>query len=138
MPVSGQREGFVALEGGKPIVTSEPTSVSEIRVVTGTMEINKHPGPEVFTMKYLPGTPISDSLRKLTYEFGQQTISRAPTKAEAEKMLNEQVAQAEKQKSELVVASVSDGTAWYAWIAGGFAALVVVSTTALWIQRRAR
>ena len=38
------------------------------------MEFNKRPGPEVFTIKYKPGTPISDNLRKLQYEFGQQKI----------------------------------------------------------------
>ena len=67
----------------------------------------------------------------MEYEFGQQKIGMKPSKAEAEKMLNEELVQAEEQKSELVVASTSEGSAWYARLPWGFAALVVVSLAAL-------
>ncbi len=138
MPVYGEKLGYVALVDKKVVVTKEPTSIDTIYVVGGTMEVNRRPGPEVFTIKYKPGTPISDNLRKLEYEFAQQEIAPRPTKAGVEKMLKEQLAQAEEQKSTLAVASASESPSWYAWLASGFGALVVVSLTALWIQRRAR
>jgi len=44
----------------------------KFRVVDGTMEFNKHPGPEVFTTNYKLGPPISESLRKLEDEWALQ------------------------------------------------------------------
>ena len=137
MPVSGVNTSFATGDDRNP-VSKTPTVVEEARVVDGSMEFNKHPGPEVFTIRYKPGTRISDTLRKLEYEYGAQPIAARPSKAEAEKMLKDQLAQAEKQKSTLVVASTSEGFAWYAWLPWGFAALVVISLAALWIQRRGR
>ena len=96
MPVSGRSIGYLAIGSDKrPFVTKEVTSDITMYVVDGTMEFNKRPGPGAFTIKYKPGTPISDNLRKLTYEFGQQKIDPRPTKADAARMLNEQLAKAE-------------------------------------------
>jgi len=136
MPVSGEMVGFVAVVDKKAVVTKDPTSRQTISVVGGTMEFNKRPGPEVFMMKYKPGTPISDHLRKLTYEFGQQKVAARPTRAEVQKMLDESIAKAEEQKSELVVASPPDRPDWASWLAWGFGALVLVSSAGLWVQRR--
>jgi hypothetical protein len=137
MPVSGESVGYGALGPDKrPIVTKEPTSIKKLYVNGGTMEFNKHPGPDVFFTRYKMGTPISDNLRKLTYEYGQQKIGLRPTKAEAEKMLNEQVARAEAQKADLVVASSSASFDWASWLAWGFGALALIFSVLLWIQRR--
>jgi hypothetical protein len=87
-------------------------------------------------MKYKPGTPISDSLRKLTNEYDRQKISPRPTKIEAEKMLNDQIAKAEEQKSELVVYSSSEGFAWMPWMPWVFGGAVLASSAAVWAQRR--
>jgi hypothetical protein len=136
MPVSGESVGFAALVDKKPVVTNEPTSTCRIYVVGGTMEFNKRPGRGVFTINYKPGTPISDNLRKLTYEFGQQQVGQKPTKADAEKMLSEQLSKAEEQKANLVVASPSEGVDWASLMFWGFSALVVISSVVLMIQRR--
>ncbi len=136
MPVSGQSLGYMALVDKKPVRTKEPTSIQNIYVVGGSMEFNKRPGPEVFTIKYKPGTPISDNLRKLQYEFGQQQLGPNPNKSEVQKMLNGLVANAEEQKAELVVASQSESFNWTSLIAWGFVVVVVVSSALLWIQRR--
>jgi hypothetical protein len=136
MPVAGEGVSYGALVDRKPVITKEPTVLDSIRVVDGTMEFNKHPGPETFTIKYKLGTPISDSLRKLNYEFGQQKIGSRPTKAAAEKMLNEQVAKAEEQKAELVVASPSQGFDWSSWSIYLLGAIVLILLIALGIQRR--
>jgi hypothetical protein len=138
MPIAGKDVGYGYMDGGKPLFSNEPTVLINMKVVAGTMEFNKHPGREVFTRKYRPGTPVSDQLRKLAYEFGQQKINAHPSKLEAEKMLNEQLAQAEAQKAELVVASPSEAFDWTRWLTWGFGALVLVSSVLLWTQRRGR
>jgi len=136
MPVAGDHVGYVGEVDNKPAVTKEPTRLESIYVVGGTMEFNKHPGREVFTIKYRPGTPISDNLRKLEYQFGQQKVGLKPTKGEVERMLSDQIAKAEEQKSELVVASPSQGFDWTPWIAWGFGAAALISSVAWWLQRR--
>lgn len=138
MPVSAVETGYLRLENQKIVFQNTPTRSQKIYVVGGTMQFNKHPGRDVFTIKYKPGTPISDSLRKLQYEFGQQKIGAKPTKAEAENMLKEQLAKAEEQKSALVVASTPEGLPWSTWLPWGFSVLVIASLTLLWIQRRGR
>jgi len=136
MPVAGEKVGYVARVDKKPVIFKEPQTLESIYVVDGTMEFNKQPGPEAFRIKYKLGTPISDHLRKLETEFGRQKIATTPTKSEAEQMLNEQVAQAEAQKSELVVASNSEGSGWWSWAVGGLGGIVVISLGALWVQKR--
>ena len=136
MPVSGESITYLARVDNKPMRMKDPQSIESISVLKGTVEFNKHPGPDAFTIKYKAGTPISDSMRKLEYAFGQQKIATNPTKAEAERMLKEQLAKAEEQKSELVVASPSEGFDWAKWLTGGFGALIVISSALLWIQRR--
>ena len=74
----------------------DPCEIKKIHVVDGTMEFNKHPGPEVFTIKYKPGTPILDDLRKLDTNTASRSRGQ-PLKAEAEKMLKNS-RQAEEQK----------------------------------------
>jgi hypothetical protein len=136
MPVSGENVAYVDKVDKKVVVTKEPTSVSIIYVVDGTMEFNKRPGPEVFTIKYKPGTPISDKLRKLQYEFGSANINPRPSKAEVEKMLHEQIAKAKQQGSELVVASTPQGVDWGWWIGWGCGTTLAASSVVLLVQRR--
>ncbi|MGO9471237.1 MAG: hypothetical protein ACLQVF_44675 [Isosphaeraceae bacterium] len=140
MPVSGVTESHNDFKDGKPYYPAEPITVETIYVLNGTLVFNKHPGPETFSIKYGPGTPISDNLRKLEYQFGQQKSGprTAMPRAEAEKMLNEAVARAEEQKNELVVAPAAGGFDLLWWLAWGFGALLVASSVALLIQRRSR
>src|SRR6185437_3451288 len=72
MPVSGESLAYTARVGGKSMSFREPTSIGLIYVVDGTMEFNRNPGPETFTINYKPGTPISDHLRQMTTEFGRK------------------------------------------------------------------
>jgi len=141
MPVSGNEVGYMSTELNaekkrRVIACDEPTVLTSMKVVDGSMEFNKHPGPEVFTFKYKPGAAISDNLRKLTYEFGQQHLAPKPKKSELEAMLKEQVAKAEEQKAELVAAPLSEGINWSSWLFWGMGAAVVASSVLLWIQRR--
>lgn len=138
MPVFSKSVGYAAIKDKRPYVTKEPTSLETLYVVSGTMEFNKHPGDDVFTIQYKLGTPISDQLRKVTYEFGQPTTSNKPSKADAEKMLAEEVAKAEAQRKELVVASSYAGGDSWSWLAWGFGALALVSTVTLYVRSRLR
>jgi hypothetical protein len=141
IPTSGIVESHNAFKDGKPYYPSEPTSIDAVYIVNGTLMFNKHPGLETFKITYKLGTPISDNLRKLEYEFGQQKVEkppRGPTRAEAEKMLNEALAKAEEQKSELVIASTPTGFDWASSLPWVFGVFVVISSIALLIQRRIR
>jgi hypothetical protein len=135
MPVSGEQSTYSSSPDDKYKLMLNV--LGEIHVVNGTMEFNKHPGRDVFTIKYKPGTPVSDSLRKLQYEFGQQSIRMRPTRAEAEKMLKDQLQQADRQKNELVVAS-PEGFDWMPWLPWGLGTIAAGSAAALWFERRRR
>ena len=135
MPVSGESRGYASWVDKKLVHSKQPTVLTSIYVVGRTFEFNKHPGRDVFTIKYRPGTPISDNLRKLTYEFGQQKVGTKPTKADAEKMLNAQLAEAEKQKAELVVVPPSQSFDWTSWAAWGMGAVVLAASAVLWMQK---
>jgi hypothetical protein len=137
MPSSGVIETHSGFKDGKPFYPKEPTSVEKIYVVRGTMEFNKKPNKDVFTIKYKPGTPISDNFRKLEYEFGQQKSERGPTKAEAEKELEARIREAEEQKDELVVPQ-TDSVGGTDWLLVGFVGVVLASTAFLWVERRRR
>ena len=136
MPSLGELVGYQALVDKKPVVMARPQVFERVYLVDGTIEFNKHPRPAVFTISYKLGTPISDGLRKLQYEFGEQRVGPNPSKAEVQRMLDEQVAMAEKQKAELVVASRADGVDWTRWAAWAFGVLAVVSSAGVWMQNR--
>ena len=101
MPTAGETVGYVGLVDNKPVTGKTPALLETIYVANGAMSFNRHPGPEVFTLKYRPGTPISDNVRQMNYQYGQQKVGVVPTVAEAERMLKEQIAQAEEQKGQL-------------------------------------
>ncbi len=136
MPVSGESVGYAALINRKPAVLKEPQVIEKIAVVTGTMAFNKHPGPEVFTLKYETGKPISDGLRRLQSEYRQQKAGAGAVKPEVERKYRERCARDEAQTLTPVVVSMSEGFDWPTWLAWGFGVLIVVSAIALGIQRR--
>ncbi len=137
MPISADMKSYVENVEGKPVVLKDPVLHLSIYVIEGTMQFNKHPGPDVFTAKYKPGTPISDHIRKLKYQFDEVKISPRPTKSEVEAMLQSQLAKAEAQKNELVAAPLTEGFNWWALSVAGMGAAVMASLTLLWMQRRA-
>jgi hypothetical protein len=128
MPVLGVAEGHAALDKeGRPLFPKEPTSIERIYINAGTLEFNKRPGPETFIISYKSGTPISDRLRKLEYEFGQQKVPPRISKATAEAVLREQLANAEAQRNELEASSPErEGSGWTQWILASFATATLV------------
>lgn len=135
MPVSGEYASYAAFEKGSLALTKEPTVLSTVNVLQSTLQFNKRPGPEAFTLKYKPGTPVSDHLRQMSYEFGRQTIGLKPSKADAETMLNEQVARAEAQNKLLVASPAQDGDGW-SWMIWGFGGLALAGSIGLWLHQR--
>ncbi|APW61419.1 hypothetical protein [Paludisphaera borealis] len=138
MPVASVSKTHIEDDAkGLSVYTREPTILQTMSIIDRTMEFNKHPGPDVFTSKYKPGTPISDHLKKLQYKYGQDKLKPQPTRSEVEAMLDSQLAKAETQKNELGAAPFSEGVNWWAWSVSGLGAAVVASLAALWMQRRA-
>jgi hypothetical protein len=139
MPIAAATTSYLYVNADNAVtIDDEPTILQTLAVINGTMEFNTHPRPEVFTKNYKPGTPISDHIRKLQYQFGQDKLKPLPTKAEVEAMLNSQLARAEEQKNGLVAAPLTEGVDWW-WLsaATGFGAAVAGSLVLLWAQRRA-
>lgn len=136
IPIAGTTEGFAAIENGKPVTAKSPTYVETIAILRPTLQFNQHPPSAVFQIAYKLGTPITDNLRKLEFEFGQQHIGQRPARAEAQVMLAGLLSKAEEQKKELVAASPSRVFDWsmvLPWVA---ALAVLASGLALWRNRR--
>jgi hypothetical protein len=104
----------------------------------GTMEFNKHPGPEVFTTQYKMGPPVSEALRNLEGEWAVQKARLSSDKGDTQETIDRKLTKARGEKAEVVVSSPSEGIDWTAWIAWGFGALVVISSVAVLMQRRGR
>jgi hypothetical protein len=136
LPVSGTVEGFAEVDDNKKLYfASEVQNTEVLKIMTNTLQINRHPGDGAFALKYRPGTPVTDSLRDLRYEYGiQKTV--AGTRAEAEEQLREQLRVAEEQRSELIASSQSrEGMRWFEftpWLGG---VLTLAAACAIWYRR---
>lgn len=141
MPIASRQVGYLEKRSKGELVefsvAKEPTYVGTLSIIGRTLEFNKHPGDNVFTAKYKPGTPVTDNIRQLKYRYEQDKLKPVPTKAEVEKMLDDQLAKAEAQKSELYVAQEGEGVNWWAWSTMGLAGLTAASLVILRRQRRA-
>jgi hypothetical protein len=137
MPISGVVKSYIDTKDDKIGHSSEPTAIQTIYINHGTLEFNKHPDAKAFTIEYKPGTPVSDNIRRLKYEFGQQRMSPLPSRAEATAMLKEQLANAEAQHRELIATSPArSSTEWKPWLTLGFGASAVLLSLTLLIRRR--
>jgi hypothetical protein len=108
-------------------------------VIRGSMAINEGVDGKRLRVSAKMGDPISDHIRKLQGEFGQQKIDPFPTRAEAEAMLKQQLAEAEKQGRILQASSPRrDGPGWLAtWGPVGFGVTALVAAgLVLWQRRR--
>jgi hypothetical protein len=136
-PVAGTLKTYVRRVHSDIEKTHEPVSIHKISILQDTLEFNKHPDPRVFTITHSPGTDISDRLKKVQYEFGQQKISNRPTKAEAEGMLREQLKRADEQKRQLV-ALPPEESSWVALMPWALGALLAVALLILRVTRHGR
>lgn len=135
MPAWGELKGYVGLSGQKPVWSDDPMSTQIIYIIGGTLSFNRNPPPETFSVKYKPGTPVSDSIRKLDFQYGQQKLPEKPTTRETEKLLAEQIRLAEEQQRMLVVAPVQ-GWESGGWLITGLCVLSVCLLVFLYVQRR--
>jgi hypothetical protein len=101
------------------------TSEEYYRVLQGSVRVGGIIPDRQFTVRYPVGTPISDQLKGVFYEFGQDRRPPPETSSEAQARLNENLAKAAEGRAELVAASWSRG-GWINWALWGplFASLV--------------
>jgi len=136
MPVMAVTQNFAALRDKTVVVLDKPTETETIYFVEATLEFNKHPPDSTFRAKYKPGTPVTDQLRQIQYEFGRQKMV-VRTRAEVEAQLRDQLAKAEAQKTELRAGPADQGFDWsgsLVWIFG--AASLITATLVLLARRR--
>ena len=93
----------------------------------------------MFTSKYKPGTPISDPVRKLKYQFDEEKNAKPsdrprPRSTRCSRVISGQGGGAEDR--ELVAGPPSDGFNWWLLSVAGMGAAVLASLTLLWMQRR--
>lgn len=137
LPVHGVTEIHSTIKNGKAYYPPEPTSIQIIYMVKDTLRTNRSPNPNVFKLTYKAGTPISDKLRKLEYQFKNQKTGKGISRSEEESSLREQVVQAEKLAGELLtVPSAVDRVNWLTVMLWVFAmSTLVLSCVLLWKRR---
>lgn len=135
-PLRGEGYGFASIQDKKPVFFKEPISHDTIYVVSGSLAFNQHPNNSTFTSAYKLGTPISDNLRKTRTEYGQQKVPLNPTKVQSETLLRQQIAEAEKQKTELFAEPTTE-TAWkgHLILSGAFGVILIGSLIVM-VRRR--
>ena len=139
VPKTGTSTTFESAAGDGGGYTKQVSMVEVIYAVGGTTVLNVAPPPGAFSIKYKPGTPISDNLRKMTIEFGRQKIGNTPTMAEARKMLDTELALAIAQRSELVAADKPTWRDWSPfWPSVALAGLLLALVVAIAIRRTQR
>jgi hypothetical protein len=103
----------VKLEDGKNVYTKAPTSEEEIYFLVENMKVNRHPPRSSLEVAFKPGTPVSDRLRKLQYDFGRQKQPKRESREQDEIGLKDQLAEARRQGQELeAVPTVEPGSNW--------------------------
>ncbi len=112
--IDGQPVWFPAKGTARNIYENEVTSEEHYRVLRGSAKINQGISDAAFSIKYPMGTPISDRLRGVVYEFGQDRRPPPKSMADAQTRLKEALSKAEAAKSELAAASWSRG-GWINW-----------------------
>jgi hypothetical protein len=136
-PISGISEGFIFTRDNKLEYSKKPTNRDDIYILLDTLKFNRNPPASAFKLDYKPGTPISDQLKKLRYEFGQQQPPPRLTRETAEKHLQEQLALANAQRAELVAPPPTreafDLGRAAPWI---FGTAALICSTLLILQRR--
>jgi hypothetical protein len=139
IPLSGVVEQYgMPDEDG---VVRDPGKVrykEHIAVNLPTLQVNRHPSDAEFAVKFRVGTPITDKLKSLEYEFGKDHRPPPQTRADAEERLKELLKEAEAQGDELKAPAWSrngdfDPLGWAPWI---IAALTTSSLVVLLIRRR--
>ena len=112
---------------------SSKTSEEYYRVLQGSVRVGSVIPDRQFSVKYPVGTPISDHLKGVFYEFGQDRRPPPVTSSDAQARLDETLAKAAEGRAELVAASWSRG-GWINWafwgplsasLVGAFFALVL-------------
>lgn len=103
-----------------PDSSEGPSTIEEISMLPISLRINAHPPDSLFTVKFRAGTPVTDTLRRVQFEWGQDRRPVAISHAQAEDRLKEHLREAEAQGDELKASSTARGgrgtEAWLPWV----------------------
>ncbi|MGC8640960.1 MAG: hypothetical protein ACP5XB_13930 [Isosphaeraceae bacterium] len=138
-PMFGKIESFTRVDADKKIRFERSAQSTETyKVMQGTIKVNTRPSDQTFKVKYRVGTPISDQLKDVQYEFGQQKAND-PTREEQGRMLDEQLKIADRQRDELRASSWSRrGWSWSDTLPSTVGALCLLAGFSIWLTRRIR
>jgi hypothetical protein len=114
-------EGVVWLPSrGKVVTSSEGVASSEERygLILNSVVLNRDVPDRRFTVKYPMGTPVTDQVKKLYYEQGQDTRPAPTNTKDAQTRLDEALAEAEKVRDKLDASAWSrePGVDWLFWL----------------------
>ena len=121
IPVEGKCR---SMDGGKVVVEER------YHVLKSSIRFNKGLADGEFTIRYPMGTPVSDQVKKVVYEIGQDRRPPPEKMIDAQTRLDEALKKAGESRSELVAASWSRG-GWINWsFWGPFSAFLAVALVA--------
>jgi hypothetical protein len=103
LPVSGRFRAF----SGRVIAAEE-----SYWVMVSSVRVNRSIGDPQFTLKYPAGTPVTDHLKGVVHQFGEDTRPLPTNLAEAESRLDDALRKARETRSDLVASSWSRGNYW--------------------------
>lgn len=144
LPVSGTWEAYGAIDGskdgeGRPVIGSEPTNRETYVVLPESVRVNTGLKDERFSVRYRPGTLITNQLKQVQFKFGQTVPpgKKITNKYDAEANLKEQLRLADLQKDELKASSWErSGPGWIDWLPWMTAIGSLVLIVGAWSYRR--
>ncbi len=113
LPASGDHEVYPSAETASRTTADprSPWSATHLDVIPTTVECKVRFPDSVFVINYRPGTPVSDALRGVMQEYGQQLAGKKRiTRREAESLLEEQLKATADQREDLMNHSSYDDT----------------------------
>ena len=138
LPIRGVHEVFDGERVDKVFrPNGEMNTVESYYLISGSARFNTGPPDARFSVNFKDGTMITDRLRKVQYEFGQDRRPPPTSRAESEERLEEHLAKADAQGDELQAMSrARAGAGWTAWVPWVTSLVAVVALAAVWLQRR--
>lgn len=138
LPYHGVRTAFGAADkSGKIVFDGKPSSIEDLYMLPSTLKLNEPMGDDRFSIKFRTGTPISDKLGQLQYEYGQDRRPPSASKAETAERLREHLREADKQGDELKAGSAErSGPGWTAWLPWVVSLAAVAGLVFVLVSRR--
>jgi len=145
-PISGSMKNYMGNliremdESGvaRPVdvaITTEPARTESLRIVASTLRFNQAPPKSAFTPRHKPQAPVTKSIRALKDMYDVKKAPERPSQSEAQGLLAQRLADAERREVELVALPPVSSLGW-PWAPLAFGAASVVLASMLAIRRR--